>query len=81
MTRTFLWILGSLSPLEVLRGMADMSLRWWWHASPLIALAKLLLLAALVWGIVIIASAPGRGFVLLAGGALGLYVLRGRGPN
>ncbi|MGH7932586.1 MAG: hypothetical protein ACREQN_05395 [Candidatus Binataceae bacterium] len=79
--RTLGWILGSLSPLEVLRGMADMSLRWWWRVSPLIAVTKLLLLGFVVWGIIDIASAPGKGFVLSAGGALGLFALRRRGPK
>jgi hypothetical protein len=75
------WVLGSLSPLEVLRGMADMSLRWWWHASPLITAAKLLLLGLIILGIVDLATVPGRGFVLAAGGVLGLFALRQRSPE
>jgi hypothetical protein len=70
------WVLGSISPLEMLRGMADMSLRWW-HVSPLIGLAKLLLLAVLIWGLVDLASAPGKGLILSAVGFLGLLALKG----
>lgn len=76
----FRWILGSLSPLEVLRGMADISVRRW-QASPLAAVAKLLLLLLGICGIVIIAGDPGKGFVLLVGSALGFYAVKRHDSN
>ena len=75
--RIFGWVLGSLSPLQVLRGMLDMSLRWW-HISPLFAVTRLLLVAIIVWGIINVSSAPGEGFILTSGGILALFALKQR---
>lgn len=74
------WVLGSLSPLEVLRGMADISLRWW-HASSLMGLSKLLLLAIVVWGIIDMATTRARGLILSVAGFLGLFALKAHKPD
>ncbi len=74
------WVLGSLSPLEVLRGMTDMSLRWR-HGFPLVGLTRLLLVVLVIWGLSDILTATGRGVLLSGGGVLGLFVLRGHQPE
>jgi len=71
----FGWILGSLSPLEVLRGMLDMSLRWW-RVSPLLTLTRSLLLLMIIWGAIDLAAAPGKGVILIAASLLGFLALR-----
>ncbi len=71
----FGWILGSVSPLEVLRGMLDMSLRWW-RVSPILILARAFLLLIMIWGIVNLAAASGKGLILIGAALLGLLVLR-----
>ena len=69
------WTLGSVSPLQMIRGMLDMSLRGW-HGSPLLGTARALLLAAVIWGGVTLTREPGRGTVIAGIGLLGFYALR-----
>ena len=69
------WMLGSVSPLQMFRGMLDISLRRW-HESPLLGAARALLLAAAVWGIVMFVNNPGRGAVVAGVGILGYFALR-----
>src|SRR6185437_6438844 len=71
------WMLGSISPLAMLRGMLDISLQWW-RESPLLGAARVSLLAAAFWGIVNLMRDPGRGIVIAGVGLLGLYALRAR---
>jgi|GEM_PF-6724731 hypothetical protein len=42
------WKLGSVSPLQMLRGMLDMSLQW--RDSSLVGGARLVLFAVAIWG-------------------------------
>ncbi len=70
-----LWTLGSVSPLQMIRGMLDMSLRGW-QRSPLLGTARALLLAAVIWGGVTLTRDLGRGTVIAGIGLLGFYALR-----
>jgi hypothetical protein len=69
------WMLGSVSPLQVIRGMLDMSLRWW-HESPLITAARVSLLIIAVWGLLNVAKNPSEGIIAVVVGVFGFYVLR-----
>lgn len=68
------WMLGSVSPLQMLRGMLDISVQWWREA-PLLGAARLSLLAATIWGLAHLLREPGVGAVVAGAGALGLYAL------
>ncbi len=68
------WMLGSVSPLQMLRGMLDISVQWWREA-PLLGAARLSLLAATIWGLAHLLREPGVGVVVAGAGALGLYAL------
>jgi len=70
-------MLGSVSPLQMLRGMLDMSLQWW-HGAPLLSTVRVLLVAVVIWGLVILISEPGKGLVIAGIGLLGIYALRGK---
>ena len=70
-------MLGSVSPLQMLRGMLDMSLQWR-GSSPLVGAVRLVLLAAAIWGLVNLAWDPGRGAIVAAICLLGFFALRQR---
>lgn len=67
--------LGSVSPLQMLRGMLDISLGHW-RESPLLAGIRGLLLAVAILGIVDLPRSPDEGLVLAGIGLLGFYSLR-----
>lgn len=67
-------MLGSVSPLQMLRGMLDISLQWW-RESPLLGAARLSLIAATIWGLAHLLGNPGVGVVVAGLGVFGLYAL------
>ncbi len=68
-------MLGSVSPLQALRGMLDMSLRWW-RESLLVGAVRALLLAAAIFGLLNVVTNPVKGLVIAGIGLLGFYILR-----
>jgi hypothetical protein len=68
-------MLGSVSPLQMIRGMLDISAQRW-KESPLLASARAALAAAAVYGIVEAALNPRRGVVIVALAVLGYLSLR-----
>jgi len=67
-------MLGSVSPLQMLRGMFDISLQWW-RESPLLGAARLSLIVVTIWGLAHLPANPSVGTVVAGLGILGLYAI------
>ncbi|HLH75991.1 MAG TPA: hypothetical protein VKV28_04205 [Candidatus Binataceae bacterium] len=70
--------LGSVSPLQMLRGMLDMSTQWWHDGFPLLGAIRLVLLGATLWALLNLAHDPVRGAIVVAVCLPSFFVLRQR---